>query len=107
MSEEGRFAIHLEQQENYELKVRFDWERAADLLMDEATPLGGAAGPNASRLLAATAANCLSASLLFCLTKDNPPAGSLRAEASGTLVRTENKGSYILNSHRKPGIITT
>lgn len=91
MSEEGRFTIHLEQQENYRMNVRFDWEKAADLLLDEPQPLGGASGPNASRLLAAAAANCMSASLLFCLAKDGPPANSLRAEATATMVRTENK----------------
>ncbi|MCB2263346.1 MAG: OsmC family protein [Candidatus Thiosymbion ectosymbiont of Robbea hypermnestra] len=91
MSEEGRFTIHLEQQEDYEINVRFDWEQAADLLMDEAPPLGRAAGPNASRLLAAAAANCMSASLLYCLAKNDPPADSLRAQATCTLVRTADK----------------
>jgi len=89
MSEEGRFTIHLEQRENYEINVRFDWKQAADLLMDESPPLGEASGPNASRLLAAAAANCMSASLLYCLAKEDPPADSLRTEATCTMVRTE------------------
>ena len=91
MSEEGRFTIHLEQQEDYQIHVRFDWKRAADLLMDDPPPLGETSGPNASRLLAAAAANCLCASLLHCLAKDEPPANSLRAEASCILVRNEKK----------------
>ncbi len=91
MSEEGRFTIHLEQQANYQLNVRFDWGKAADLLVDEPPPLGTASGPNASRMLAAAAANCLSSSLLFCLAKDNPPANSLKTEATCILVRSENK----------------
>jgi len=91
MSEEGRFTIHLEQKENYQMNVRFDWDKAADILVDEPPPLGEAAGPNAARLVAAAAANCLSASLLFCLTKKETPANSLRTEATCIMVRTENK----------------
>jgi len=89
MSEEGRFTIYLEQRENYEINVRFDWKQAADLLMDEPPPLGEASGPNASRLLAAAAANCMSASLLYCLAKEEPPANSLHTEATCIMVRTE------------------
>lgn len=89
MSEEGRFTIHLEQLDRYEINVRFDWKKAADVLMDEPPPLGGAAGPNASRMLAAAAANCLSASLLYCVSKDDPPAHNLKTEASCILVRNE------------------
>jgi len=36
MSEQGRFTIHLEQLDNYEMNVRFDWKKAADVLMDRA-----------------------------------------------------------------------
>lgn len=91
MSEEGRFTIHLTQQEDYQITVRFDWKKAADLLMDEPPPLGEASGPNASRLLAAAAANCLSASLLYCLSKEEPPANSLRTEATCILIRNDKK----------------
>jgi len=91
MTEEGHFTIHLEQLEDYRLNVRFDWRKAADLLLDEPPPLGETAGPNASRLLAAAAANCLAASLLYCLAKEAPPARSLRAEARCVMVRDARK----------------
>lgn len=40
-----------------------------ELLTDEASPLGQDRGPNPSRVLLASIANCLSASLVFTLRK--------------------------------------
>lgn len=91
MSEAGRFTIQLDQQEGFLINVAFDWKRAADLLMDEPPPLGEQQGPNASRLLAAAAANCLSASLLYCVFKEEPPEHCLKAEATCIMVRNERK----------------
>lgn len=81
MAENGQFTIHVEQQQGFEFKVRFDWDTADDVLLDEPEPLGRRAGPNASRLVAAAVGNCLSSSLLFCLQK-------ARAELSGQIATT-------------------
>lgn len=91
MSEVGRFTLHLEHLEGYEFKVKFDWDNVEDVLMDEPLPLGGKAGPNASRMLAAATANCLSASLLFCVSKEETAPHSLKATAICKMVRNEKK----------------
>jgi organic hydroperoxide reductase OsmC/OhrA len=91
MQEETRFTIHVEHLQGYEFKVRFDWDQAPDTLMDESEPLGQQHGPNASRLLAAAVANCLSASLLFCLKKSAPDGQSLKTDVTCILVRDAGK----------------
>ena len=94
MRDPNLFSVELEQQEGFEFRVRFDWPGVAELMLDEPEPLGRRAGPNAARLVAAAVANCLSASLVFCLRskfKQNP--GPVRAMASGRLERNE-RGHY-------------
>jgi organic hydroperoxide reductase OsmC/OhrA len=95
MTEEGRFIIHLTQQEGFQINAAFDWKRAPDLLMDEPPPLGEQKGPNASRLLAAAAANCLSASLLYCVFKEEPPDHCLRTEVTCIMGRNAQKRQRI------------
>lgn len=91
MSEaEQTFGITLEQVSDYEFRVRFDETSIPDLITDETSPLGGDAGPNPSRLLAAAVANCLSASLLFALRKYKNTPGPMGAKAQVTLARNEH-----------------
>jgi organic hydroperoxide reductase OsmC/OhrA len=89
MSEEASFTLSLEQGEGYAFTLKFDKPRLPELLLDEPPPLGELAGPNASRLLAAAAANCLSASLLFCLGKQEPPDGAVRTTATCRIGRND------------------
>jgi organic hydroperoxide reductase OsmC/OhrA len=89
MSETLSFELTLEQLADYEFKVKFDWPEVAELLLDEPPPLGGAAGPNAARLIGAAVANCLTSSLLFCMRKFKQEPGRLRSVVKGEIVRNE------------------
>lgn len=88
------FALSLRQEQGYEFRVSFDWDGVPDLVLDEPAPLGTQRGPNASRLIGAAVANCLSASLVFCLhDKFKQEIGPVSARAQGRLERNE-RGRY-------------
>ena len=89
MSESHTFTLELEQIRDFEFRVRFDWPEVPELGLDEPAPLGRSSGPNAARLIAAGVANCLSASLVFCLRKFKETPGPMRAEVTGEIVRNE------------------
>lgn len=76
--------------ENYVFRMSFPDANNVTLIMDEPPPLGNLAGPNASRVLAAAVANCLSASLLFCLRRSKVDVSGIRAEAEPHLERNED-----------------
>ena len=93
------FTVELERLAGFEFRVRFDAPTGAELLLDEPPPLGEGKGPNAARLVAAAVANCLAASLVFCLRnkfRGNP--GRVRATATGRIERNEG------GRHRIAGI---
>lgn len=85
MSEVQQFSFTLEQQADFAFLIRFDND-LPPLLADEPPPLGKGGGPNPSRLLAASIANCLSASLLFALRKFKNLPGAI---VTSVTARTE------------------
>lgn len=94
MAEALTFGVELEQREGFEFRVRFDWPGVEELTVDEPEPLGKRRGPNAARLVAAAVANCLAASLVFCLrSKFRQDPGPVRVMASGRLERN-GRGRY-------------
>ncbi|MGE5240722.1 MAG: OsmC family protein [Bacteroidota bacterium] len=89
MTETLTFTLILEHVQGYEFRLKFDWPNLPDLTLDEPAPLGQNHGPNAARLLAAAVANCLSASLLFCLSKAHAAPRGLRTAVTGRLARND------------------
>jgi uncharacterized OsmC-like protein len=85
----GSFDVSLELQEDYRFLVDFGLEGVEALPTDEPPPIGDGTGPNPTRLLAAGVANCLAASLLFCLRKARVPVDDLHASVSTRMTRNE------------------
>lgn len=91
MAETGdpHFGVRLTHRQRWAFSVDFQQEGVPSCDMDEAAPLGDQTGPDASRALAAAVADCLSASLLFCLRKaDREPAG-METVMDGFMTRNE------------------
>lgn len=86
-----KFSIQMQQIDSYEFKVTFDKEQYEDLYIDEPAPLGHDEAPNAVRILAAAIGNCLSASLLFCLSKQKKKLEGMSSTVEVEIVRTEQR----------------
>lgn len=82
-----QFTVEIQQLEGFRFVVHFP---QGELLTDEPAPLGTGSGPHAAELLAAAVANCLSASLLFCLNKAHVVSEPLSAQAHGRVERNAN-----------------
>jgi len=84
------FDLQLTQVNGYEFSIAFD-KPFAPLRTDEPPPLGHDAGPNPSRILAVAIANCLAASLVFCLQKKGERLTGVTASVHMEIVRNEQK----------------
>jgi len=82
-----RYTVDVVQQADFRFEARFDAPSMPPLVTDEPPPLGGDAGPNPARLLAAAIANCLAASLLFALRKFGNRPDPVRAAATLDVAR--------------------
>ena len=90
MSGKTAYRVSLSLLGDYQFLVSFgDLTDDAPLIVDEPPPLGGNAGPSPPALLAAATANCLAASLLFCLRKAQAHVAGLSSEAVVSLGRNE------------------
>ena len=94
MSDEERevrdFDFEMEWADHLAFNVKWDFYDSPDLFMDEPPSMGGTGkGPNAARLIVAGVANCLSASLAFCLTKSRVGMEGMRVRCHGLLTRNE------------------
>jgi uncharacterized OsmC-like protein len=83
------FEVRLERLDGYRFRADFDSAGVPDLLVDEPPPLGKGEGPNPARLLAAAVGDCLSASLIFCLSKSRVEIAALRTKVVGAYRRNE------------------
>lgn len=93
-----KFKTEIKLIKDLQFNVKFDLPEANPLLMDEPPVFGGKGkGPNASRLIAAGVANCLCASLLFCLRKSRANVIDIKAEVYGTIKRNK-EGKLRLNN---------
>lgn len=89
MAEQTQFSVQLKLLDGYKFEI--DFGDAGQILSDEPPPLGAGDGPNPSRLLAASVANCLAASLLFAIRKFKEDPGPVSAEVRGELERQEGR----------------
>jgi uncharacterized OsmC-like protein len=83
--------VQLKQEADYRFGIEFGGDIPV-LHGDEPPPLGKAAGPSPSQLLAAAVGNCLSDSLLFALRKFKQKPEPIHAEVEATVDRNaENR----------------
>jgi organic hydroperoxide reductase OsmC/OhrA len=110
MAEEKRnrreFDFDMEWVEHLGFNVKWDFDESPDLFLDEPPSLGGSGkGPNAARMIVAGVANCLSASLTFCLGKSRANVEAMRIRCHGVMERNE-RGRLRLTAIRIEPLVT-
>lgn len=90
MSDEAKsFEFSLHMLEKYRFEI--DFGEFGKILTDEPAPLGDGNGPNPARLLAASVANCLAASLMFSIRKFREEPGTVTARVNATIDREDGR----------------
>ena len=88
----SQFAIHVRQLDGYRFETSFDGELHEPLVTDEPPPLSRDAAPNPVRILAAAVGSCLSASLVFCMSRSQKiQIDRLTADVEVEIVRNEQR----------------
>lgn len=90
MSEEREFYVEMTRASGFRFSVDFGIESMNQFYMDEPEPVGENTGPNAGKMIGAALANCLAASLMFCLQKSRVDVKGMKSSARGILERNEN-----------------
>lgn len=85
--DEKHFTLKLKRIEHYLFQL--DFGEFGNILADEPEPLGGGEGPSPSAMLAASVANCLSASLIYALSRKKEDPGEMSAVVTGTTARVD------------------
>lgn len=84
---------HIKRKEGYKFEISFEeWDKGT-VSMDEPVPLGDGSAPNASMMLSSAVGHCLSASLLFCLSRSRVEAEDIEADVETSLARND-KGRW-------------
>lgn len=86
---EPSFSVKMKLLENYIFQI--DFGDFGNIITDEPSPMGSDEGPNPVRLLAASVANCLAASLLFAIRKYKQEPGEVSAEVTGQTERVDGR----------------
>lgn len=89
MSQEHTVNVHLKLLEGYIFQV--DFGEFGKIMTDEPEPLGKSEGPNPARMLAASIANCLAASLMFAIRKFKEEPGEVTADVELKMHRVDKR----------------